>query len=574
LKRPRLVFLAAAVTLAIAAAVIAVSGGFRTTVGGFRVSMRSPLAAGVGALLAGAAWFFLARRDQTIAADLESWWLAIDRHATRIIAVIALVSAIIASTFATRSAAGADASGYLSQANTLAMHPGYPPVHLELLAEDAPELDGWISTPLGWRPYEDACHIDCVVGAQVPTYPPGLPLLMAIPHAIAGIAGANAIVIASAAIAVWATGMLAGGASGVLAALLLAFAPAFLYQSIQPMSDVPVTAAWLVCFLLLVRGRASWLAGVACALAVLIRPNLAPLAIVPLLIAHQRVLFAIPVAVAGVFLALLQWMLYGSPIRSGYGSAAELFALSNAVPNVQRYFAWLISTSPVLLAAPFGFVRVNGARQARALGAFASLVVVAYLIYAVFDQWSYLRFLLPALAVFAVFAAVALAAWTERWPMSWRAPLLLALMLFITAHGLFVARSRGTFKLAEQVRRVEQVASFLSGYSAERPVVISGEQSGAIRYYTMTSILRWDLATPEALNAAIGAVEREGYSTYIVLDAWEEEPFRKKFASVPEVQLDWPPMVEAGESHRTKLWRVSDRAKFLAGERVETLRIP
>ena len=43
--------------------------------------------------------------------------------------------------------------------------------------------------------------------------------------------------------AVWATGMLAGGAAGVVAATLLAFTPVFLYQSIQPMSDVPVTAA-------------------------------------------------------------------------------------------------------------------------------------------------------------------------------------------------------------------------------------------------------------------------------------------------------------------------------------------
>ena len=58
---------------------------------------------------------------------------------------------------------------------------------------------------------------------QAPTYPPGLPLLMAIPHAVAGIDGANAVVIASAAIAVWATGMIAGGIAGVIAALLLAF---------------------------------------------------------------------------------------------------------------------------------------------------------------------------------------------------------------------------------------------------------------------------------------------------------------------------------------------------------------
>ena len=55
---------------------------------------------------------------------------------------------------------------------------------------------------------------------QVPTYPPGLPLLMAVPHAVAGIDGATAVVIASAAVAVWATGMIAGGVAGIMAAIV------------------------------------------------------------------------------------------------------------------------------------------------------------------------------------------------------------------------------------------------------------------------------------------------------------------------------------------------------------------
>ena len=142
------------------------------------------------------------------------------------------------------------------------------------------------------------------------------------------------------------------------------------------------------------------------------------------------------------------------------------------------------------------------------------------------------------------------------------------------AHGLFVARSLDTFKLADQFRRVEQVAEFIGGYSAERPVIISGEQSGAMRYYTGRPIVRWEAATPEALRAAMTAIERSGHSTYIALDAWEEELFRKKFAAIPEVQLDWPPMLEAGSTHRTRVWRISDRARFLEGTQLPTVRLP
>jgi 4-amino-4-deoxy-L-arabinose transferase-like glycosyltransferase len=571
----RRVFLAIAATLVVVAVVLAVSGGFRTTVGGFRISARSPLAASIAALLAGAAWFALARRDSAIAADLAAAWHALERNASRLIGVVALIAAIVAATFATRSAAGADASGYLSQARLWSWGL-LPPLHFDRAAGISPDLDGWIITPLGWMPWDGVgdMHID---GAQAPTYPPGLPMLMAVPYALADVDGATAVLIASAAIATWATGMVTGGVAGIMAAAFLAFAPVFLYQSIQPMSDVPVTAAWMLCFLLVRRDKSkgvSLLAGTVCAVAVLIRPNLAPLAIVPFIASTTRRWFAAPVIVAGLFIGFIQLSWYGSPFRSGYGTAEELFSISNIIPNAARYASWLVATSPVLFIALFGFVRVRQDRHARALIVFALLVIVSYLIYAVFDQWSYLRFLLPALAVFAVFAAIELQAWIERCPVAMRLPLFLTLVVSVSAYGLFVARAFETFKLAEQFKRVEQVGEFLKGYYSERPVVISGEQSGAIRYYTLMPIVRWEAATPETLRAAITAIERSGHSTYVALDAWENEPFLAKFKDLPAVALDWPPMLEAGTSHRTRVWKLADRGRFLKGEHIETIRVP
>jgi hypothetical protein len=571
LKRPRLILLTWAVVLVTTAVVLAVSGGFRTTVGGFRISAQSPLAAAIAALIAGGAWIALARRDRAIAADLEASWRAVERNASRLIGAVALIAAIVAATFATRSAAGADASGYLSQARIWTL--GQPPVYVESLARGAHELDGWVTTPLGWRPHADRCDFDCE-GIQVPTYPPGLPLLMAVPHAYAGINGATAVVTAAAAVATWATGMIAGGVAGILAAALLAFSPVFLYQSFQPMSDVPVTAAWMLCFLL-VRQQSMW-AGMACAMAVLIRPNLAPLALIPLVVTNRRMAFAIPVGLAALFLAFVQSYWYGSPLRSGYGTADELFALANIGPNAIRYLRFLIATAPVLLFALFGFWRTSQApsRKPQALGVFAVFVIASYLVYAVFDDWSYLRFLLPAMAVFAIFAAIDLMAWIDRSPAAARLPMLLVLLLGVTAYSLFVARSFDAFRLADQLRRVEQTARFIQAYGADRPVVISGEQSGAIRYYTLMPIVRWEAATPDVLQAAITAIERSGRSTYIALDAWENELFLEKFATVPEVQLDWPPMLDAGTTHRTRVWRISDRARFLEGTQPPTVRLP
>jgi hypothetical protein len=293
LKRQTLLFIA--VVLAATATVLAVSGGFRTTVGGLRISMRSPLPIAILSVILFAIWYVTARREASVARDLDCAWAGLNRHST-FVAATALAAVVMTGVFATSSAAGADASGYISEAWMLGSGRLF---QADELADVRRGNDPYLTSPLGWRPSGE--------DRQAPTYPPGLPALMAIPHAIAGVTGASALVILSAGIAIFATGRLAfllgGNIAAVIAAAFIAFTPVFIYQSIQPMSDVPVTAAWMLCFVMLGRGgSADLFAGLACGLAVLIRPNLAPLAIVPLFIARRRVRFAIPVAIAGVLL--------------------------------------------------------------------------------------------------------------------------------------------------------------------------------------------------------------------------------------------------------------------------------
>ena len=566
MNRRFLLFIAAA--LAALAVILAVSGGFRTTVGGLRISARSPLPIAFLAFINFTLWLSWARRAQAVESDLELVWAVLQRRAMAF--AIAVIIAIVAAVFATRSAAGADASGYVSQAD---MWNRGEWVHISDVFDVQQDTGGWLSSPLGWRPID---WTDQEIGAQAPTYPPGLPLVMAIPEALGGVSGAAAVVVVSAAIAIIATALIAsrlGSVAGLIASLVLGFSPIFLYQSIQPMSDVPVTAAWMMCFLLAQR-KQSLAAGVACAIAVLIRPNLAPLAIVPLFIAHRRLWFAAPVAVAGVFLAVIQTLWYGSPFRSGYGTAEELFALSNVVPNASRYFQWTLATAPVMLLGVVGCWRLRKDRIARAMAAFAVLVVASYLVYAVFEEWSYIRFLLPALAVLAIFAAAEISAWLNTWPITIRVPVLFALLLGITAYNLFTARILDTFKLADQLARVETVANYINTNVPREAVILSGEQSGSMRYYTERSILRWEVATPDMLAKAVAELEQAGRPVFVVLDAWEDEPFRKRLSAFPPGALDWPPMVEAGRSHRTRLWKLSDRDRFMRGEALNITRLP
>jgi hypothetical protein len=554
--------------LALVAVLLAVSGGFRVTVGGLRLSARSPWPAATLALVALGVWFLLARAANKVAPDLELAWSSVDRQAASIAAAIAIGSGLAAAFQSTFSPAGADASGYLSEARMFASG------RLSYTDTLTAIVGGWqtgLTAPLGWLP-------GAVQGFQTPTYPPGLPLLMAIPHWAGGSVAACWVVIVSAAIAVWSTGRiglhLAGGAAGIVAAVTLATLPVFLYQSVQPMSDVPVTAAWMLCWVMLVRSgpglRAPVAAGIACAIAVLIRPNLAPLAIVPLIFTSRRVAFALPVAVAGLFLAWLQWHWYGSPLRSGYGSAGEIFSLANVAPNAAFYARWLLATAPILVLGAIGlwFARVE--RVTWALASFAALAVGAYLVYAVFEDWSYLRFLLPSLAIGSVFVGVTAARMLAGLPAAARPAVLLITGAAIATAGIANGRALSAFDLDTQHRRIVLMAGRLNGAMAADAVIVAGEQSGSMRYATGHPILRWEAATPADLARALSALQ--GREVWIVLDGFEHELFRKKFSPAPAGELDWPPAIVAGT--RTTAWRLSDRERFARGEHVPTARVP
>jgi hypothetical protein len=234
---------------------------------------------------------------------------------------------------------------------------------------------------------------------------------------------------------------LAGGAAGLIAAVWLATMPIALFESIQPMSDVPVTAAWLACWWWIAKtselpqlppttvnslaetakkGTVPFLAvfagiavsaGLAAALAVLIRPNLAPLAAILVLWRFWTQSFraVIPMIVGALpgclFIAWLNNKLYGSPLASGYGSLSVLFSLSFVATNVERYGRWLVqSQTPlavigiVALLWPVKSIWLTPERQyaARLLGAIVVVVWALYVIYIPFEAWWFLRFLLPA----------------------------------------------------------------------------------------------------------------------------------------------------------------------------------
>ena len=232
----------------------------------------------------------------------------------------------------------------------------------EPLALDAPWADAG-------RAFAPAGHVPSptVAGAIVPICPAGLSIAMAPLVAVGGPRAAFFVLPLFAAMLVAATSVVGarfGARVGVLSSVLVAVSPIVLYQAIQPMSDVPAAALWMVA-VAAVTGtsrRSSLVGGLATSAAIVMRPNLLPLGLaigVFLLVRPERTwrerlrmaaTYAICCAPGCVIVAITQHAFYGSPLASGYGSLSALFAMSHVAPNLGRYLGWLWSTHTAAVA--------------------------------------------------------------------------------------------------------------------------------------------------------------------------------------------------------------------------------
>ena len=192
----------------------------------------------------------------------------------------------------------------------------------------------------------------------------------------------------------------------------------------------------------------------------------------------------------------------------------------------------------------------------------AALVAAPYFAYTVFDDWWYLRFLLPLVPVVLVYgAAVAL----RGIPAAFRVAAAILLASFVGAWCVHVATTRHVFEL----QALESRFILTGRYARAQPVnavFVAGQQSGSIRYYGDRPTLAWDAIPPAALDRTIAALARAGWTPLIVLEDAEEPLFRQRFAGQDAGRLDWPPSGEITALTRVRIYdpaarRTGDAAK-------------
>lgn len=545
--RARRVLIAAALLALAWALLIWLSGGIDARILGVTVRARGvvrPLVVSV-VLLSAAGWVSRGSlRDLPAAASILVPWFA---------GTLAFITVVDALRYGSFVAAGSDAYGYLSQAYGWATGRLPRPYSIALVL---PFSSGdWIQTPLGhWL--GRAPH------TMVPSYAPGLPLLMAAGIRIGGALGPYLVVPLSAGafvLATYALGRrLAGPVAGGAAALVAATSPIVLFMSLSPMSDVPAGAAWTAAaaFALSTSRTGAVFAGLCAALGVLIRPNLVVLALVPfawIVTAHRgrerairAAAFAAFVSSAAVAIGALNAYWYGSPFLSGYGDPKALYSVQNVRPNLAHYAAWLSQSQSALIfaAAACAFLLPKGRGEAArpALAVPAAMFVVTflgYVTYSAFDQWWYLRFLMPGLGGLMALGATGIVAVGERVRRPWGSILGLVLLGVIVWRSTAYAAAVDMFgPLRESEHKYMDVGMFVREMPPDS-VFFALQHSGSIRYYGGRYTLRYDLLDRDAAAQAPAALERLGLHPYLAIDEAEIEAVRKAFA-LPAGPLPWP----------------------------------
>jgi hypothetical protein len=249
-------------------------------------------------------------------------------------------------------------------------------------------------------------------------------------------------------------------------------------------------------------------------------------------------------------------------LASGYGS--DIFALAHVGPNATRYVSWLAQSqtpvvvlalaSPFVLSRPFAWLGL----------AWCAATLGVYLPYLVFEDWSYVRFLLPAVPVLTVLTLGTVAELVRRVAARRVESVLAVAAVLLVAAGARTAATQHVFELREFEsvfpRSGDAIAMRLPGNA----LVVTSRYSGSVRYYGGRRTIVWDVLDPGSLDRVLSFARARGFVPYFLLDSGEEAAFRERFAGSASARLDWPPMIEIAP--QVRVYSPDDRDRYLRGE--------
>jgi len=458
------------------------------------------------------------------------------------------------------SVGGSNSSGYANAARLILAGRVVEPVealkHLEL-----PPDFVRLFIPLAFEPGPRP-------GTMVSFYPPGLPLHIAFAGLVAGWNYGPFVVGPLAALVSVFLTYLVGRELGLsrlfstAGAAVLALCPVFLSMAEQPMSDIVATMWSLAAILFALRSRRRevWAAaaGAAFGFAVLVRPTDA-LLLIPLVFAIRlrlRTLLWFLLGCAPFAAAYVAWsqLAFGNPLRTGYSGPGGGFFPSSFPERFRHYGVWLGKlVSPLLLA---GWALLAMDRRVNARDRFLLLFWFgSFFLFSCFREtskaWSDTRYLLPAIP--ALILASLLVARDGLSPQRGGRRVLLRRSLAALALAIVLAfeyswiRDLKVLRFGERERVYPDASRWAESKVPPRSLVVSMQMSGALRYYTNLTPVRWDWIQPGQIPLLRERARAEGYQWFALLFPFENEDFQKR--------LPWG-WTQMGALREVTLWRL------------------
>jgi len=468
---------------------------------------------------------------------------SLERFVPALLAVIVVCLAVSIWRNGGAVAGSADTSGYMNSARLLARGEFSVPIRT-VEGVDAATLAGYtdeIYAPLGFRAVLRN-------GTISPTYPIGLPMMIAAMATVTGWDAAPGLVVGLHALLgvllVYALGREFGLPPGwsAIGALGLAASPLYFYLSLFTMSDVPAMA-WTIATILLARRAArhpAWAVAAGCALgmAVLIRPTNV-LALLPVGVAlgwrlRSVIWFAVGGLPAAGLLGYYNLHAYGSMLSSGYYVPPGTFALHHAGPTLAHYATWLpkLLTPLVLAALALPWARHTGAREKWILGLWGLTFLGFYAVYAYTRvEWWFLRFVLPGLPALIVGALLVVHYYGGRF-FARVSPAILCVVVaaIVATNGLYRIPRQHTRVIGQAENDFRATASWAQRHLPRESVILAMQNSGALFYYTDFRVLTSVWFEPEQFRRAVPKIRAAGRPIYAVLQDFEQA---ESFAHIP-----------------------------------------
>jgi hypothetical protein len=214
-----------------------------------------------------------------------------------------------------------------------------------------------------------------------------------------------------------------------------------------------------------------------------------------------------------------------------------LYALSHLRTNITQFATWLVQSESVFVVAsllPLVSKRLRAGwltlRTGLPLAAFAAIAIGSYLFYLPFDQWWYLRFLLPVFPLLFLCLAVSIT-WLSRAAPTPSAVTLIVILALLGAHRGVFAGARDLLKLGYGEQRYIAVGRYIDLALPANAVILAMQHSGTIRYYSGRLTIRYDAFSAGRFPSVIEWLQARGYRPYILLEDWEEEGYRRRMGN-------------------------------------------